>query len=141
MRLHNRYPDRHEGSPDPISLDLYRAPPGSTARRPLLVAGSTAKVTVKRYGGLTHGETVINARSAVASPDATNRFDYTPTSAERRALTVGAYQVWWKVDRGARKPQHGPIELRVVESPYAEAGEPMALVFNVPSNSPLLSLI
>jgi hypothetical protein len=143
MRIHARYPDWHEGDVRPLSLDCYRAAPGSTVRRVLDLTGATARVTVRRYGGLTHGEVVIDRGTAEVSDDATNRFDYWPTSDERRLLTVGSYQVTWRVVRAGRTLQHGPIDLSVLEGDgdSDSIGEPMALVFNVNSNSGLLAAI
>jgi hypothetical protein len=142
MRMHARYPDWHEGEIRPLDLSCFRAAPGSTVRRVLDLTGVTATVTLKRYGGDKHGEIVIRARTASISPDAAHRLEYWPTAPERRLIAFGTYQAEWDVLRNGRKLKHGPIDLTVLESLSGTATtDPMALIFNIPTNSGLLSVI
>jgi hypothetical protein len=140
MRAHLRYPDRLEGSGKPLMLDCVRTPPGSTVRRALDLTGVTARITVRRYGGTEHGETVISA-AATASTEVAHRFEYVPTPAERRLLTLGSYQAYWLVTRNGVRMPYGPIDLSVVDSPFSEFTEGTGLLFHLPSNSGLLAAI
>ncbi len=143
MRAHDRYPDRLEGSGEPFLLTCWRTPPGSTVRRALSLTGVTATITVRRYGGTNHGETVLDARAATVSADIDHTFEYLPTTNERRLLALGSYQVFWRLTRNGRPLPYGPIDQSVLESPYAApiVTEGYGLLFNVPSNSGLLAVI